>query len=268
MTSDPVPGDSPVQDYLDRLVVLLPASRPRQLRSVLAETEAHLMDAVALAQAQGLSVADAEARAVREFGPVDDLVAAELRRSRPSMAKTARQVISSAVLLGSIGAIAVGVSGLVAGLFWAVGGTSAVVAVAPGQQLSAADCARWLAQDPSAAGCQGAALADWAWETVVYRVALGLLGCVGLAGYLLLRRRGDSSGRWSALPRPITTTIAVTAFTGAGLWATGMGVDAVRVSAGHGIGQWFSAAIVALAAAGVFGWRLRADLPLMTAKDG
>ena len=267
MTSDPPPGDSPVQDYLDQLVVLLPTSRPRQLRSVLAEAEDHLTDAVALAQSQGLSLADAEARAVQEFGPAQDLVDAELRRHRPTLAELARQVTSTAVLLGSVGAIAVGVSGLVAGLFWAVGGTSAVVAVAPGQQLSVQDCARWLAQDPTAAGCQVAALADWAWETVAYRLALGLLGCAGLAGYLLLRRRSGGSGRWSALPRPITTTIAVTSFTAAGLWATGMGIDAVRVSSGHGIGQWFSAAIVALAAAGVFGWRLRSDLPLLSSQN-
>jgi len=96
---------------------------------------------------------------------------------------------------------------------------------------------------------------------------LGVLGCVVLAGYLLLRRRGGS-GRWSALPRPVSTTIAVTLFTAAGVWATGMGVDAVAVNSGQGIGQWFSAAIVALGAAALFGWRLRSDLPLFPPSDG
>jgi hypothetical protein len=267
MSAQEHPGDSPVQNYLDLIVVSWPSSRPRALRHLLAETEAHLLDTAAQAEAGGMSPLRAEAEAVRRFGPVDDLVQAELRRQRPSLVELTRQVVSTAVLLGAVGAIAVGLSGVVAAVFWAVGGTGALVAVAPGEQLSAADCARWLAADPTAGGCRAAALSDWAWETVAYRVVLGVLGCVVLAGYLLLRRRGGS-GRWPALPRPVSTTIAVTLFTAAGVWAAGMGVDAVAVNSGQGIGQWFSAAIVALGAAALFGRRLRSDLPLLPPSDG
>jgi hypothetical protein len=254
--------DSPVEVYLDRLVASMPVRHPRALRHLLAETEAHLWDAVQQGLAEGLTQQGAEQAAVRRFGSVDLLAAAEQRRTRPSWTSLVRQIMSTGVLLGAVGAIAVGLSGLVAGAFWAIGGKSALVAVAPGRRLSSADCSRWLAADPTAKSCRDAALSDWAWETVAYRVALGVLGCLALAVYLALRRRTSAMDHWYGLPQPVSSTIAVTLFAAAAAWTTGMGIDTLALDSGQGNGQWFSAAIVCLAAAGLFGWRLAEDLQL------
>jgi hypothetical protein len=173
-----------------------------------------------------------------------------------------RQIAVSALLLGGIGAVAVGLSGILAAAIGAVAGTRTLVDVAPGQALSASDCARWLAGDP-VGSCRDAAVADWAAETVVYRIAAGVLGVVCLLVYVGLRRRGMRNGRWVALPTAVTDTIAVTLFAAAGLGTLGLGVEAIAGSSGHGSGQWLSAAPVALAATAVFGLRLLRDLRTM-----
>ena len=103
-------------------------------------------------------------------------------------------------------------------------------------------------------------MSDWAWETVAYRVALGVLGCLALAMYLALRRRTSAMGHWYGLPQPVSSTIAVTLFAAAAAWPTGMGIDTLALDSGQGNGQWFSAAVVCLSAAGLFGWRLVRDL--------
>ena len=52
----------------------------------------------------------------------------------------------------------------------------------------------------------------------------------------------------------------MTSFAAAAAWTTAMGIDTLAVDSGRGNGQWFSAAIVCLAAAGLFGSRLSRDL--------
>jgi hypothetical protein len=137
-----------------------------------------------------------------------------------------------------------------------------VVDVAPGRTLSAADCARWLRLDSGAASCRDAAVADWTNEVVWYRIVVGLLGAVALAGYFVIRRRWQHRQQWITLPSAISNTIAVTLFGAAGIWTLAMGIDAVATASGHGSGQWLSAAPVALAAAAVFAIRLLRDVDL------
>jgi hypothetical protein len=253
-------GGSPIEQYLDELVTALSTRRPRQLRHLVAETEAHLRDDAEAAMADGLSVEEAEALAVSRFGPARELAAADDARMATPLGVVVRQVATSAVLLGGIAGVAIGVSGALAALIRALAGTRALVDVAPGQALSAGDCARWLAADPGAGSCRNAAVADWAAETVVYRLAAGLLGLLCVIVYTRLRRRAAGSNRWPVLPATVTNTIALTAFGAAGVWTLGLGVDAIAVSSGHGSGQWLSAAPVALSAAAVFGLRLLGNL--------
>jgi hypothetical protein len=156
--------------------------------------------------------------------------------------------------------VAVGVSGILAGLLGAFAGSRFLVDVAPGQALAASDCARWLAADPTASSCREAAVTDWAAETVAYRIVAGLVGIGLLLAYSWVRRRPVGRGRWSTLPDPVSNTVAVTLFGAAGLWMVALGVDAIAVSSGRGSGQWFSAAVVAVAAAAIFGRRLLRDL--------
>jgi hypothetical protein len=252
--------DSPIEVYLDELVTRMPTRQPRALRQLLAETEAHLRDDAARAVAEGASPHDAEVDAVRRFGPVPDMVEAEQRRIATPLSTVARQIVSTALLLGSVGAIAVGVSGVIAEVFQRAAGARALVDVRPGQVLPGADCARWLAADPTAHDCRAAAVFDWVGEVVIYRVALGLLGIAALAVFLLLRRRWTRLHRWSMLPPLVSDTIATTAFATAGVWTLGTGIDTLAVGPGTGYGQWFSAAPVALAAATFFGIRLVRDL--------
>jgi hypothetical protein len=252
--------NSPLEVYLDGLVVAGRDGDPRQLRYLLAETEAHLRDSAAVAQASGLSVWAAETDAVARFGSADAMCHADQDRGRPTYVQLVRQSIWSLALLGGVGGTAVGVSGVIAAIVRAAGGDRMVAAVAQGQLLGASDCARWLAADPHAVSCRAAALSDWATETVYYRIAAGILGGLTLIVLAVLRRRGPAWRRVVLLPALTVDTAAFILFLLTGVWTLGTGIDAVLVAGGDGSGQWFSAAPVALGAAAWFGWRMVRDL--------
>jgi hypothetical protein len=252
--------DSPVEAYLDELVVGLPRSHPRDLRRMLAEAEAHLRDDVDAGLAAGLTQREAEVTAVQRLGPPRLLVEGEQRRLRPSLGVLARQFATTGLLLGGIGGVAIGVSGVLAWLVRLAAGARVLVDVEPGRVLSAADCARWLAADPGAHSCRDAAVADWVYEVVGYRLILGVLGMVALAVFVLLRHRWVRQDRWSLLPPEVSDTVAAVSFGLAGAWTLGLGINALVIASGHGSGQWFSAAAVALLVAAYFAVRLLRDL--------
>jgi hypothetical protein len=237
-------GDSPIEDYLDELVTALAGRPPRELRAMLAEAEAHLRDDAEAAVARGIAPRDAETQAVMRFGPAEAVARAERQRARPSAAQVTAQLLRGALLLVGIGAIAIGLSGVVAAAIRFVFGERALVDVTPGQVLPAADCARWRALYTSAHSCRDAAVADWAEETVIYRVVFGVLGVLVLVAYRRwLSRRGPR------LPELLTIRDAVgmTAFSLAAIWTCALGFD--RALNGGGAGQWFSATPIALTGA-------------------
>jgi uncharacterized membrane protein SirB2 len=238
----------------------LSTRQPRELRHLVAEAEAHLRDEAAAGMAAGRSEYEAELAAVERFGAASELALAERRRLVPPLWTLVRQFALTAVLLGGVGAIAVGVSGALSAVIKGIAGSRVVAAPGSGRLLSAGDCARWLGLDPSAHTCRAAATADWVNEVIWYRLALGLLGVVALAVFVMARRRSRRVRGWSLLPPAVSDTIAATAFCIAGVWTLGLGVDAIAVSSGDGSGQWLSAAVVALVAAVVFGVRLIRDL--------
>lgn len=250
------PVGSPVDAYLDDLLARLSARHPREARRLLAEAEEHLRDATEAGLVDGLSLRAAETRAVARFGPASEVAAAERARLATPLIVLVRQTFASAWLLGAVGAVAVGASGLVAAGIRLVAGERALVDVAPGQVLSASDCSRWLGLRPGVGSCRAAAVADWADETIFYRLALGALGVLALAGYRWLARR---TGRRPGLAPVVSETIAATLFTASAAWTTALGVDAIVVNS-SGWGQWFSAAVVAAAAAVVFGVRVLREL--------
>jgi len=244
-------GDSPIGFYLDDLFAATRALPPRDARYLLAETEAHLRDAADAATASGAQPYEAELAALAAFGTVDDLVPRERQRIRVPLRTLAGQVLRSGMLLGATGAMAVGASGVVAGLIYLIGGANSVTTV-PATVLTPHNCARWLSQQ-AAASCHQAALSDWAFETVYSRLALGLVGILLLIAYRFSKRgRTGNSG----LTPIVTDTAAALAFAVAGLWTAGLGVDAMIGSGGQGAGQWLSAAPIALAAAAVYCARL------------
>ncbi len=258
--SDGEASDSPIEGYLDQLVQRMASGPPRDLRHLLAETEAHLRDDAAAAVVAGLSPEEAERLAVARFGSAGDVAGADGARMLTPIPAVLGQAALSALLLGGIGALAVGASGLVAAIIRAVAGTRVLVDVAPGQNLSAADCARWLAADPAAHSCRDAAVSDWAAETVFYRIAVGLLGVICVVAYRWVRRRPAGRRGPSALPSPVSSALAAAIFGAAAIWTLALGLQDVVTTSGHGSGQWLSAALVAGVAALVFGMRLLADL--------
>ena len=250
--------ESPIERYLDELFVELRRSSPSDARSLLSETETHLRDAADESARNGMTRSDAEADAIRRYGAARQIAATDRNRGKSDLV---RGTIVSAWTLGALGAIAVGVSGLIAAAMRLAGASNQFVA--GGQStanLSRSDCARWLGADPRAQSCAQAALNDWAWETVAYRIAFGVLGLVAFGLFMILRRRWSHARGWAPLPATVVDTIGATVFGLGALWLVGLGIDSLVVNSGRGAGQWLSAAPVALAAGLVFAFRLMGDM--------
>lgn len=60
----PAGFDSPIETYLDALLVASAGGRPRQVRILLAEAEAHLREDAEVAEAVGLGALNAQAQAL------------------------------------------------------------------------------------------------------------------------------------------------------------------------------------------------------------
>jgi hypothetical protein len=250
--------ESPIERYLDELFAELRRTSPRDARSLLSETESHLRDAAEEAARNGMTPTEAEAHAIQRYGAARQIAAGDRNRGRTDLA---RGIVVSAWSLGALGAIAIGASGLIAGVMRLAGASNQFVA--GGQSttnLSPSDCARWLNGYPHAQSCAQAALNDWAWETVAYRIAFGVLGLVAFGLFVIGRRRWSTVRSWAPLPAMVVDTIATTLFGITGVWLAGLGIDALIMSSGHGAGQWLSAAPVALAAGLLFGLRLVRDV--------
>jgi hypothetical protein len=258
--------ESPVEQLLDGLLVLLPGT-PRAVRTALAEAEAHLAEDVDRAIERGLSREDAELQAVRRFGPPELVAADERRWRRAPAAQIVRAGALTACYLGAVAGLAVGASGLVAGLMGRLGGSTLIVDISPATHLAASDCARWLSNDPQASSCYHAALSDWAGETVFYRIAVGILALVALLVLARIRRRAHRHDAFALLPPLVVATIGVTAFAAAGAWLLAKGVDALLTGA-NGAGQWLSAAPVALAFGGWFAVGLVRELRTLPRQPG
>ena len=252
------PGEnsrSPIEDYLDQLLTASARMAPRQRRHLLAEAEDHLRTDAHRGIARGLDPVAAEREAVSRFGGAGELVRADRGRNLSPLAMFGMQLLNTGTLLAGLGAIAVGVSGLIAAVIRVIGGNHALVGSPAAGSLAPADCARWLHLAPHAASCSVAAADNWADETIYYRLALGLCG----VGVLLVRRalihRAPRVLGW-ALPPLATDTIAVLFFGAAAAWTLGAGLDTLAVSPHGGAGQWFSAMPVALIATAYFARRL------------
>jgi hypothetical protein len=249
---------SPIDDYLDELFAEVRKSPPGQARALLSEAEAHLREAADEGLAQGLTPEEAEQQAVLRFGAARTVARDDRNRG---LAGLARQVVVSGWSLGSVGAIAVGFSGMVAGIMRLAGASNTFMAGGrPLSGLSGYSCKGWMANYPLAHTCGQAALADWANDIVLSRVMLGLLGLASLAVFYVVRRWWKRAPWWSPLPSTVADTIAATLFGAAGAAFVVLGLDAVFVSSSQGAGLWFSAAPVAVAAAVIFGARLVKDL--------
>src|SRR4051812_29866084 len=134
------------------------------------------------------------------------------------MRELLRQLFGRAVVLGAIGLVAVGFSGVVAAAAGSAMGASWVAGDPPSVHYSAARCADFREYAPHAATCEQAATVHHLQEVVDYRIAAGLVGAAVLAACAYVRRR---SPRWLStdrLPVAFDATVAAVVFGAAALW--------------------------------------------------
>jgi hypothetical protein len=245
----------PIESYLDQLLGHLRGSA-HDVRRILSETEEHLRDATAELEAAGASEEEAQRRAVERFGhprTVARRFSAGLAPIPP--AAVAAELARAAVLLGGVGLVAIGASGLVAELLGRLFGPAFMAGDLPGVTYTAQRCAEFLEYFPDAGSCaQAAALHHWG-EVVEYRVAGGVVGALVLGAYLLWRRRPDRQDpRYlGVLPDGFSATVATSLYGVAATALALLSLDSFLVADGDGTGQWLSAAIVAAAMAAVHG---------------
>jgi hypothetical protein len=237
-------NDDPIEVYLDDLFVHLRGS-PRSIRRVLAEAEAHLRDAVDA----GATPEDA----VQRFGAARDVAARCSAQAAVPLSAIVRELVLVVGLLGAIGAIAVGTSGLLSVGMDAAYGATFVAGDQPTVTYTAARCAEYHDLAPSESSCARAAARHHTDEIEVTRVATGVLGLGALGIWFWVRRRWGRSSWRSILGGAYVPAIGAAVF---GAAALGLGAQSLQ-SAGwgstNGLGQWLSATVVALVVAGAFG---------------
>lgn len=217
---------TPIEDYLDDLLRRTRADA-RTTRRLLDEAGDHLRATADELEATGMSRSEAEAEAVRRFGPIAPVAHAVTRHALRDLAAEA---VRAAVFLAGCGLVAVGISGLVALAMNVWAGNSFV-------------------GGRSVFGGPGASIRETADDAVVLRVIAGLAGLFLLLGSLAWRRY--------ARPRPVLPAGLVDAL-GAAAFAAGTAAlaiasadQAARVGT-SGVGFTLSGAIVALPAAVYF----------------
>jgi hypothetical protein len=263
-----------IEGYLDRLLGHLRGSA-HDVRRILAEAEEHLRDAAAELVAAGASEEEAQRRAIERFGDPRAVARRFSARLAPvPPGAVAAELAGTAVLLGGVGLVAIGVSGLVAELLGRLLGPGFVAGDLPGVTYTPERCAEFLEYFPDAGGCErAAALHHWG-EVVEYRVAAGVLGLLVLGAFLLWRRRARPPRYLGVLPDGFAATVATSLYGVAAAVLAVESLDALLVAGGDGAGQWLSGAAVALAMAVFYGVSLyramlnRARLGPATSKLG
>lgn len=239
-----------VENYLDDLFDHL-AGTGGAGRRALTETEDHLRSATAELVASGLPEDMAARRAVTRFGDARR-IARDLRVVHRNLAGLARQLFMGAWLLGGIGAVAVGLSGLVAAGMRAAWGATFVSGDTNGITYTAARCADYVGFFPGHS-CQQAAALHHASEVVFDRAGFGVLGVLALIAWAIARRTFLNGSRWSVEFGSVAL-VGVTLF---GLAAVGLGGQSLLrliINGSTGVGAYLSAGLVA----GVFALGLTA----------
>lgn len=214
---------APIEDYLDELLRRTHADA-RTTRRLLDEASDHLHAAATDLEASGVSRRQAEAEAVRRFGPPAPVARAASRRS---LATLVVETLRAAVFLAGWGLAAIGVSGVVALVMNVWFGRSFVGGVTVFPVRS------------------GASVAEIADDAVVLRVLAGLAGLLLLLAYRVARRRAGSA---RVLPAGLVEALGAAAF-GAGTVALAIAAADQAVHGGTpGVGFALSGALVALPA--------------------
>jgi hypothetical protein len=249
-----------IDTYLDELFDRLAGSGTAGRRA-LAEAEDHLRSAAAEAVAAGVPLDVAERKAVARFGPADRFATALLAAHR-SMWTMIQQTAVGAWVVGCVGAVAVGLSGALAAVFGTVFGAAFVSGDSAGVTYTPERCADYFEYVPAASTCAQAAAVHHLGEIEQSRMALGVLGLLGLAAYAGARRWFGLRGpQWT----PSWSSVAAVLLALFGLAAVGlggMGVMEMVFGQTDGVGANLSAGIVAgVFALAVATWSIRRVAP-------
>jgi hypothetical protein len=221
----------PIEQYLDDLYAQL-RTDPRRARRMLDEAADHLHGAADALRATGMDRVDAEREAVRRFG--SSAIVARADRPR-TFGRLLVDTAEAVVVLGAVGLVAVGVSGLLAGAMAALFGREFV-----GGGLV-----------HSIAGGT-ASVAENAGDALVLRALAGALGVALLGAAWLAERAGM---RLRVLPMTYVDTAGLVAFAGATVVLSALSLNQVLQQSGHGTGFFLSGALASLAGAIGFGIR-------------
>jgi hypothetical protein len=237
-----------IERYLDELYASL-RGPARHARRVLAETEAHLLDAVDARVAAGALPADAERAALADFGPVADFARA---CDRVNARDRARAVLSDlrvpALFLLGLALFAVGLSGAVDRVLTSAFGAQFVFGDPPGTSYSASACQHWMSLHPQAANCAQAYLAEARDDGLFQRFVVGVLGLAILVALFWWSR---VRARTLELPSLVVSAVSAGAFGTAGVVLTAFGVDRAMTAGAHGPGDYLGSGAVCLAATAV-----------------
>lgn len=228
MTSDRIDGY--LDDMLDRL-----EGTPAERRRMLTEAESHLRDSADRFERDGMNVDAAQSAAIASFGDTSTIAKASNRR-RPAALLAA--LLRAAAQLGVYGFAAIGLAALLARGLAFVTSTQWVYGAPAGYTFTAAQCAHWLAAQPTAANCRAAAAMESSDDSFLFVLAAAIIGVV-IAGVILgtMRLARRNRTRVAArLPQSVIAAIGATAFVGAGLALVAAGA----VGAAHGVarGVW------------------------------
>jgi hypothetical protein len=245
-----------VDRYLDELFDKL-AGTGAAGRRTLAEAEDHLRAAAAEEAAAGLDQDAAEQAAVARFGPATP-VAAGLKQAYGGIGALARQAFTGMWLVGSLGALAVGLSGLLAEAFGRLASPGFVSGDAAGVTYTPDRCADYYEYVPDARSCADAAAVHHWGEVVTGRVALGVLGLLALLALLAARRWTPLGLPGWAPPWTVVGAVLLALFGVAALGLGGTSLMELTFGRTDGVGANLSAGLVAaVAALAVTGWSLR-----------
>ncbi|MCU1393344.1 MAG: hypothetical protein JWM34_1772 [Ilumatobacteraceae bacterium] len=248
--NEPREHDSPIEDYLDELLVTT-AGGPRRVRHLLTEVEAHLRDAAEAIAGDGVPSVQAEAQAVARFGPTDLATREPLRRW--SSRGMRRRVVLGVLAVGGVAGVFIGVAGALAAAARSIWGARAIGTPFPSGSYTSADCSRWMKLYPQAKDCVAAMTLDHANDFVAMCVLAGILGLVAIAARSVLQRRWDSRAVRYALPAAAEYVVGLAAAGVTAVVGGAMGVDSILVTRGQGAGQPLAVAGAASLAAVLLG---------------
>ena len=175
-----------------------------------------------------------------------------------TLAALSRPALVAAWLVGSVGAIVIGVSGLLAEVLGDVFGAAFVAGDPPGVTYTPDRCADFFEYFPHARTCAEAAALHHFGEVVEYRVALGVLGMFALVALVAARRWGSRTGPDWTPPRIAVLSALVALFGVAGVGLSGLSLMELAFGRSSGVGADLSLGLVAAASAvGVIVWGLR-----------